>query len=312
MCEFSGKEYRSSDPMRMLIQDNNLLLLVMGRFGISTGFGDKSVAACCHEREVDAETFLAVANFCSKRSCTPERVKLRPLIGYLKSAHEFFLEYNLPAIRRKLVEAINYAAGDEIALLIMRFYDEYAAEVRRHMEYEDTEVFTYVEALLQGNVLPDYSIATFSDKHLPVTEKLRELKDVIIRYYPQHNNFLLNGVLLDIMICEDDLTNHCEVENRLFVPAVERLERQLRNNPAPAPRSGTNTTELTDREKSVLALVAKGLSNKEIADRLFVSVHTVVKHRQHITNKLQIHTPSGLTIYAIVHGLIDLNDIRNE
>ncbi len=69
--------------------------------------------------------------------------------------------------------------------------------------------------------------------------------------------------------------------------------------------------ELSTREREVVACVAKGMSNKQIADTLFLSTHTVITHRRNIANKLQITTPAGLTIYAIVNKLIDTNDMKD-
>ena len=54
----------------------------------------------------------------------------------------------------------------------------------------------------------------------------------------------------------------------------------------------------------------KGLMNKEIADQLHISIHTVITHRRNIARKLQIHSPAGLTIYAIVNKLVELNEIK--
>lgn len=65
--------------------------------------------------------------------------------------------------------------------------------------------------------------------------------------------------------------------------------------------------ELSQRETEVLRLVATGLSNKEIADRLCISVNTVITHRKNITAKLGIRTPSGLSLYALLNGLIPTN-----
>jgi DNA-binding NarL/FixJ family response regulator len=67
--------------------------------------------------------------------------------------------------------------------------------------------------------------------------------------------------------------------------------------------------ELSPREKLVLKQVAIGLTNKEIADKLFISTHTVISHRKNITRKLGIKTVSGLTVYAILNKLISLEDI---
>ena len=70
--------------------------------------------------------------------------------------------------------------------------------------------------------------------------------------------------------------------------------------------------ELTKREIEVLRLVAKGLANKEIADRLFVSIHTVITHRKNISEKTGIKSASGLTMYAVLKKIIDLDDIKTS
>ncbi len=67
-----------------------------------------------------------------------------------------------------------------------------------------------------------------------------------------------------------------------------------------------DNNEISEREKDIIKLVALGMTNKEIADKLFLSIHTVVTHRKNISNKLGIKTISGLTIYAVLNGLIDL------
>lgn len=72
-----------------------------------------------------------------------------------------------------------------------------------------------------------------------------------------------------------------------------------------------STDELTPREKEIVVGVVKGLSNKEIAGQLNVSVNTVMTHRRNIASKLQIHSPAGLTIYAIVSKLVSIDEIKN-
>jgi len=75
-------------------------------------------------------------------------------------------------------------------------------------------------------------------------------------------------------------------------------------------QSKDSDTELTKREIEVLQLVTKGYSNKEIADHLFVSIHTVISHRKNISEKTGIKSASGLTMYAILKKIIDVNDIN--
>jgi DNA-binding NarL/FixJ family response regulator len=66
---------------------------------------------------------------------------------------------------------------------------------------------------------------------------------------------------------------------------------------------------LTRREIEVLQLLTKGYSNKEIADQLFVSTHTVISHRKNISEKTGIKSASGLTMYAILKKIIDVSEI---
>lgn len=311
-----GTKYCSTDKLRNLVRDNSSLLMVMSRFGISSGFGEKSVEEVCGLHGVDVSTFLAVANLISGKDNDYKRLSLPSLIGYLRRAHTYFLDYNLPTIRRRLLEALDCSGTDDVAFLILKFYDEYVTEVRRHMEYEDTVVFTYVDDLLQNRLDNSFSISVFSGKHNHIDIRLKELKDIVISYYPNKCNDMLNSVLFDIINCEQDLASHCNVEDMLFVPAVEELERHLREQggceavPVSGEAASSRTDILSQREKEIVVCIAKGMSNKEAADALNLSVHTVTTHRRNISAKLQIHSPAGITIYAIVNKLLDLTDIQ--
>ena len=312
-----SKRYTHADKMRHLVKDNSALILVMGRFGIPLGFGDMSVHEVCHMHDIDEATFLEVANFVSDNPYNPECVSLPSLIGYLKQAHEYFLDFNLPTLRRKLIEAIDCSGSNDVAMLILRFYDDYVAEVRKHMEHENDVVFAYVDNLSQGFLSRDYTIDSFAGKHVPISNRLKELKDIIIRYCPEKNNYLLNAVLLDIILCEQDLTSHCMIEDHLFVPAVKLIEQLLAQRGAILYTDDSDaapTTDkadlLSDREKDILVSITKGLSNKEIADTLCLSVHTVATHRRNISQKLQIHSTAGLIIYAIANKLVRIEDIQ--
>ena len=70
-------------------------------------------------------------------------------------------------------------------------------------------------------------------------------------------------------------------------------------------RSAHDNYELTKRETAVLVQLAQGKTNKEIADALDVSVHTVISHRKNITHKTGIKSVAGLTVYAMLNNLID-------
>ena len=201
----------------------------------------------------------------------------------------------------------------------MRFYDEYAHEIRRHMKYEQKTLFPYVNTLLEGHPANDYNVETFSKHHGSADKKLRELKLLIIKYLPQdglHNN-QLTATLHDIYDNEAWLQQHAQVEDHIFVPAIRRLEKITkqsdvsRNISEMVFRGGIqNTDALSEREKEVIVSLVQGMSNKEIADHLCISTNTVITHRRNIARKLQIHSPAGLTIYAIVNGLVDISSVK--
>lgn len=73
---------------------------------------------------------------------------------------------------------------------------------------------------------------------------------------------------------------------------------------------GDEQQTLSTREKEIVVCVVKGLTNREIADHLFLSTHTVITHRRNIARKLQVHSASALTVYAIVNKLVELSDIN--
>lgn len=82
------------------------------------------------------------------------------------------------------------------------------------------------------------------------------------------------------------------------------LEKKLHQQ-----KTQNSKTSLSEREQEVLTLIAKGDMNKTIADKLNISLNTVLTHRKNITAKLNIKTVSGLTVYAILNGLISADEV---
>lgn len=90
---------------------------------------------------------------------------------------------------------------------------------------------------------------------------------------------------------------------------IEQLQ-QLFTGDGSSYLMGENNKDLSSRETDVLQLIVKGITNKEIADKLNISLNTVLTHRKNITAKLGIKTVSGLTFYAIMNGIISGDDIE--
>ena len=315
------KMYEADDKMISLIRDNYDLLQMLGSFGISLGFGDKTVKETCEDNGVDTHTFLAVVNYIINEYGDYEaddKLSVPTLLHYLEASHAYFLDFQLPYIRRELQESLD--ERESLAKLILRFYDEYAYEIRRHMKYEQKTLFPYVQSLIDGHPANDYNVETFSKHHSAADKKLRELKLLIIKYLPMdglHNN-QLTATLHDIYENEVWLRQHAMVEDYIFVPAIRRLEQLTKQRDVTRnitdmvfkAGAGQNSDALSDREKDVIISLVQGMSNKDIADHLFISVNTVITHRRNIARKLQIHSPAGLTIYAIVNGLVDISSVK--
>lgn len=309
------KMYEADDMMMSLIRDNYNVLQSLGAFGISLGFGNKTVREVCEEEQVDTTTFLAVVNLAFNGQNNPsdlQKLSVSTLLKYLRASHEYYLGFQLPFIRQELERALGKQG--QLEWLIMRLYDEYAHSIQLHMKYEERTLFPYVEGLLRGEVMEGYDAETFSKHHGDTSEKLKELKDIIIKYLPAdglHNN-QLTATLYDIYNNEEWLKLHAQVEDEIFIPVIRHLEQKSRNEEVSQKLSNminpSGREQLSDREKDIIVCLVQGMSNKEIADHLYISVNTVMTHRRNIARKLQIHSPAGLTIYAIVNGFIDITE----
>lgn len=88
---------------------------------------------------------------------------------------------------------------------------------------------------------------------------------------------------------------------------VSKIFNLLNDNKAG--REQTENVELSNREIDVLIALVKGMTNKEISDKLFISVHTVITHRKNIIRKTGIKSVSGLTVYALLNNLVDESEI---
>ncbi|MDR1865227.1 MAG: hemerythrin domain-containing protein [Bacteroidales bacterium] len=222
-------KYTGTDMMIDLICENYRTLLVMSRFGIGVGFGDKTIGDVCRTTGVDVKTFLSVVNLLLDdepiSDFSASGLSVESLVAYLQSSHVYFLNYRLPGIRNQLDKILSQRQ-DDLSQAILRYFDEYVAEVRKHMMYEENTVFPYVRSLIGGKKQSRYSIAVFRKQHNQVEARLTEFKQIIIRYYPSKSTNEINSVLFDIFDCEHDLAFHNSVEDRLFVPAIMEIEHR--------------------------------------------------------------------------------------
>lgn len=313
-------KYQVTDKVRSVIANDYRQLQVMSRFGISLGFGEKTINDVCRQQGVDPKTCVEVLNYVCDGGQHPPRqtdsLDVASLLSYLRKTHSYFLDYLFPVIRRNLLSSIDCSVQNEVAFVLLRFYDEYVEEVRQHMNYEEEVSFSYVDELLNGKWTdrrnPD-SKRLLSAHHDVIEKKLMELKNLFVQYYPQQGTSNeLNAVLYELYRAQEDLEMHCLIEDHLFAPAVHDLESRVQRGRQQQPSSLQEEEEDSDalsaREKEIVVCVARGMANKEIADKLCLSINTVTTHRRNIARKLQIHSSAGITIYAIVNKLVSLEE----
>lgn len=309
------KLYEPEDQMLSLIRDNYNVLQSLSAFGIGMGFGAKTVKEVCDSYGVDTFTFLAVVNFIINgyhSQSDIHHLDVRTLLLYLKASHRYYIDFQLPFLRKELVEAL--AESDRLGKLIIKLFDEYARFITHHMKFEEQTLFPYVENLLKGESEVGYDIETFSKHHDQTNDKLKELKSLIIKYLPSDplRSNMLTATLYDIYNLEEWLVLHANVEETIFIPAIKEMEKNNRQEDSLTTSISTligpvdNAEALSEREKDVVVGVVQGMTNKEIADKLFIAPNTVITHRRNIARKLQIHSIAGLTIYAIVNKLVEL------
>jgi regulator of cell morphogenesis and NO signaling len=230
MTKFRFGKYRETDSMSKLLCDNYSTLLVLSRFGIALGFGDKNIGEVCKENEVDTDTFLTIINLLLDDNpsilSADTHFSIESLISYLQNSHSYFLDYRLPEIRLKLVGVLDPELKD-LNKAVLHYFDNYVLQVRKHMKYEDKNVFPYVRSLLKAEKKENYNIGIFRKQHEQIEDKLTEFKHILIKYYPAKSTNEINSVLFDIFNCENDLASHNAIENRLFVPAILELERKI-------------------------------------------------------------------------------------
>lgn len=221
--------YTEDDKMCSLVCGNHYMLFVLSRFGIPMGFGEASVGEVCRKNKIDVPTFLAVVNLSLYGHLDPKAVNgLKPeaIVRYLHNSHEYFLNYRLPTLRSELSEAIGGKGQKDVSVVVLRFFDEYADEVKKHMQYEEKTVFPYVRALVQGKADSGYRIDIFRKQHSQIESRLTELRDILLKYYAGKTGNAFNATLFNIFTCAEDLRQHNTLEDVLLVPLIEKIERE--------------------------------------------------------------------------------------
>ena len=277
--------------MTELLEKNPSLLGVFTRMGFTFGYGDASVADVCMEAGTDPETFLLICKLYSRDDYRPspeelEKAELSVIVKYLSLSHVYYMDVALKDLAAGLGRMI-VPCPDDTQRVIWKFFSDFKEELQKHFTYEEEVVFPNVGS-------PEAAI--LDEDHSGVEETLEDLKSLVMNHLPSGaDQQEAYKVLSAITSLQDDIRKHIRLEETAL--EGRRESRQVDNT-------------LSPREKEILVCVAKGMLNKEIADALCISIHTVITHRKNITQKTGIKTVAGLTVYALLNNLLDIKNIE--
>ena len=277
--------------MAELVERDYHLLTLCARLGIDRSFGEQTVEALCRTCEVDPDTFLLLCEVYSDPLFRPAIGQLRgcridDVLEYLHRSHDFYLVEALPRLSDS-IETLTQPCTEGQKQVIRRFLADFRRELEHHFASEEQSEFP---------------------NHTHLHETLSDVKNLILKSLPDVCDARLRrDTLLAIYSLQHDIDRHTCIEDEVLSPLV-RLQT--------APRSTAlaweepDREDLSAREKEILVSVAQGLLNKEIADKHNISINTVITHRKNITRKTGIKTVAGLTAYAILNNLDDINSIE--
>lgn len=217
------------DTMVGLVNEDFNILPVLSRFSIPLGFGAKTIGEVCDDAGIDTSTFLLVVNYILSGQLPEYNKTIDTAVGivdFLHNSHDYFMGYKFPHIRSNLISALDESHSD-INPAIIHFFDEYVDLSKKHFEYEETYVWPYIRNLKNGKRSECYNIGIFHRNHEETGEKLSDLKNIILRYYTTSMPNKMYDALVDIYNCEEDLNSHRDIENKILIPMIADIEKNI-------------------------------------------------------------------------------------
>ncbi len=280
--------------MAHLLAEHNELIPVLNRFGIRLGVGDKTLQELCDEKELNVDFILTVLNVYLDKAYMPdaslELFGVEPIADYFHQTIESYIHDLIPNIEKHLNAFIAVSGSDNEELtmlrsLFLKFKNRMTHQLQKTDSYDDD--------------FPD--------------DLLHDLKNILIKHLSsEYNQNLCHAVIFSLHSLEKDLEAHNRLMDKVLRPKINELDstgiEQLQHSMAieQPTKNEEKVYPLTNRETEILRLIVQGNINKEIAERLNISLNTVLTHRKNIIAKTGIKTVSGLTFYSIRNGLISM------
>ena len=223
-----------SEDMKIieLIDVDYGLLSILLRLDIQLPFGDISIEEMCRRYDMSSTLFLMICRMYACPDYEPDTgaltaADLSHLVRYLRSSHRYYLDTIVPRIGRG-VDDVLLACDRMQAEVLRKFYNDYCDEIRRHLQYEESRMFPYVERLARGDVGADVRMSEYMENHTDICDKIDDIKSIILKYLPESCTTRQRcDLLLDIFSLRDDLDKHTLIESRILAPVVMAEERRL-------------------------------------------------------------------------------------
>lgn len=293
---FINKKSKLSD----VISDNTQVIPVINRFGIKLGTGELTIEEVSKNNDIDAEFLLLILNTYIDENFFPEkRLKefdIVQIINYLQKSDTYLYNTQLVNLEKHLRAFISMNSSINKKLnLIIQVFDELKFELQKELKEG---------IIMQGDSACDLLI---------------EIKSILIKHISgDFNENMCYAVIFSTDAMIRDLERHNRIRTKILHPMINKLKEEGRINSwrdltlcknAGDENEITDKNELTKREIEVLRLIALGLMNKEIAEKLNISLNTVLTHRKNLSSKLSIKTVSGLVFYCISNNYISADEI---
>ncbi len=279
-----------------VLAQHHILIPIVNRFGIRLGVGIKTIQTICEEQDLNLDFILTVLNvYLDEKYISEEELAqfdVEPIANYFNETIQNYLHSLVPNIEKHLNAfiALSDSKNDELKALQKVFY-QFKEELVQHLE----------KGLEHTGPYPH--------------ELLRDIKSILIKHVSgDFNQNLCYAVIFSVGSLESDLIIHNRLKNSILKPKLDQLNSSdIGSMQHIIDISNTRPTKkklLTKRETEILKLIVHGNLNKQIADKLNISLNTVLTHRKNILSKTGIKTVSGLTLYCISDGLLTPDELK--
>ncbi len=226
------KNIKLNDHLYEVIELNPYILLAFEHLQLFDVQKNQTIKSFCKAQKLNESLILAIFNIYYGNSEIPRlsagKDCLPTIINFLKHSHFYYKNEKYPLINQLLNELETKSKAKEISLL-KKFFEAYINEVVEHLDYEEKNVFPYVEKLYSDKKYKNnsFSIKQYQDHHNDIEEKLSDLKNLLVHHL-KAGEFasLKRQIIFHLFELEYDLHNHSIIEDKILVPLISILEKE--------------------------------------------------------------------------------------